>query len=85
MASQPPRSSGRPSLPPQGYGVVVVPPAVRASLDLEGVTLRDDDIAGFDGGRRKRMVVKVVAILMLLIAIAAVTMTILSHSGNAPL
>ena len=85
MGSQSARPSGRPSLSPQGYGVVVVSPAVRASLDLEGVTLGRDEIAGFDGGRKKRMVVKVVAVLMLLIAIAAVTLTIMSHSGSSPL
>jgi hypothetical protein len=86
LASQPPRTtSARPSLPATGYGVVVVPPAVRASLDLEGVSFSADEMKGFDGGKSKRRVVTFVVVVLLAVAIFAVTMTILSHSGNAPI
>jgi hypothetical protein len=38
------------------------------------------DIAGFDGGRAKRRVGIIVAVLMLLIIAGVVTMAILSHN-----
>jgi hypothetical protein len=74
--------SGHASLPPQGYGVVVAAPVIRESLDLEGVSFGADELKGFDGGARKRMIVKIVAFLMILIAAGAVIATILSHQGG---
>ena len=68
----------RGSVAPQGYGVTVMNPTPRPSLDLESVGAVD--ITGFDGGRAKRRVASTVVILMLLIIAGAVTMTVLSHS-----
>lgn len=84
MRAPAPSQSIRPKGSPEGYGVSVTP-SMRPSLDLEGITVGKDEIAAFDGGRKKKRVVKIVAVLMLLIAIAAVTLTILSQSGNSPL
>jgi hypothetical protein len=67
----------RPSLPPTGYGVTVMA-STRPSLDMDSVGAVD--IEGFDGGRRKKRVGAIVAVLMLLIIAGVVTMTVLSHS-----
>lgn len=67
----------RPSLPPQGYGVTVMS-APRFALDLDAVG--PVDIDGFDGGRRKRNVARVVVVFMLLLIGGAITMMVLSYS-----
>jgi hypothetical protein len=74
-------SSGRESLPPQGYGVVVVPPGPRPSLDLDSATIDPKDFAGFDGGRKKRLVVRAFIVIILLAIVAVVATTLLSYSG----
>lgn len=77
MAHPGPRPA-MPSLPPTGtYGVTVME-SIRPKLDLDAVG--DVDIAGFDGGRRKRMVGIAVVIIMLLIIAGVVTMTLASHA-----
>jgi hypothetical protein len=80
MDSSPYSSTGR-SLPPQGYGVMVVPPGPRPSIDLDSIAIGPDDYAGFDGGRKKKLVVRVVIVLMLVIIVGVVVSTILSYSG----
>ncbi|MDB4945653.1 MAG: Translation initiation factor 2 [Labilithrix sp.] len=66
------------SLPPQGtYGVTVMP-STRPKLDLENVGAVD--ISGFDGSRRKKNLGVAVAVIMVLIVLAVVTATLLSHS-----
>jgi hypothetical protein len=67
----------RPSGAPTGFGVAVVT-APRASLDLQNVG--PIDVEGFDGGARKKRVAGVVALVMLFIVAAAVTMSVLSHN-----
>lgn len=78
--SAPVSSSGR-SLPPQGYGVVVVPPGPRPSIDLDSVAIGPDDYAAFDGGRKKKIVVRVVIAVLLLVIVGVVLSTILSYAG----
>jgi hypothetical protein len=52
--------------------------APRAHLDLDAVG--PVDVQGFDGRRRQRRVTAVVASILILIIVGAVTMSILSHS-----
>jgi len=66
----------RGSIPPQGYGVAVRS-APRASLDLDAVG--PVDVAGFDGGRRQKLVGRIVVALILLVFLGVVLMSILSH------
>ncbi len=77
--SSPPVSL-RPSLVTTSYGTVVVPQEPRRELDLASVALSADDIEGFDGGRRKRLVGRVIAVLLVLMIGGAITATIVSRS-----
>jgi hypothetical protein len=67
----------RPSGAPQGYGVSVMP-GPRVALDLDAVG--PVDVEGFDGGRRKRTVGRIVVVLMLMLIGGAVLMMVLSYN-----